>query len=180
MPVGGDCNCGDVGIGKGEDRVVGGVIPIGGNDEVGVDVVLLLDSEGVGNAEGLAFPSVGASDVDAAIGALNLQATKVEEYVVQPAPVAGRMGVFCSVDSAAFRVEHLRPGPDDSVEIPDELPHCLLAIRGSARIVARDNRIIGDLRQGESAVVPIGVRGYRVESATDDTEIIKASFPSDA
>jgi hypothetical protein len=119
-------------------------------------------------------------DVDAAIGALSLEATVIDEYIVHPMPVAGRTDVFCSVDSAAFRVEHLRPGVSGSVEIPKELPHCLLAIRGSAHMVARDGRIVGDLRQGESAVVPIGVGCYRVESSIDDTEIIKVSLPNDA
>jgi len=119
-------------------------------------------------------------DVEAAIGALNLQATTIDEYIVSPMPVAGRAGVFCSVDSAAFRVEHLRPGLLGTVEIAEEPPHCLLAIRGNASVVARDGRVVGDLQQGESAVVPIGVGGYRVESSIDDTEIIKASLPSSA
>ena len=118
--------------------------------------------------------------MEAAIGALNLQATTIDEYIVSPMPVAGRAGVFCSVDSAAFRVEHLRPGLLGTVEIAEEPPHCLLAIRGNASVVARDGRVVGDLQQGESAVVPIGVGGYRVESSIDDTEIIKASLPSSA
>ena len=36
------------------------------------------------------------------------------------------------------------------------------------------------LRQGESAVVPIRVGSYRVESTADATEIIKASLPVNA
>jgi hypothetical protein len=116
-------------------------------------------------------------DVDVAIHALNLQATTVDDFIVQPVPVEGLKGVSCSVNSAAFRVEHLRPGPSGCVEVPDELPHCLHAIRGNARFLTANDRAIGDLRRGESAIVPIGVRQYRVESSTDDTEIIKVSLP---
>ncbi|MFL2546146.1 MAG: type I phosphomannose isomerase catalytic subunit [Candidatus Rariloculaceae bacterium] len=119
-------------------------------------------------------------DIQAAIAALNLQATSSDEYIVEPTPVAERAGVFCSVDSAAFRVEHLRPSSSVAVEVPEEAPHFLFAIGGSARVVAQDGRSLGDLRQGESAVVPIGVGSYRVESTADATEIIKASLPVDA
>jgi mannose-6-phosphate isomerase class I len=119
-------------------------------------------------------------DVRAAIAALNLQATTIDEYIVEPEPVAGRAGVFCSVDSAAFRVEHLRPSSTAPVEVPEEAPHFLFAIGGCARVIASDGRLLGDLRQGESAVVPIGIGSYRVESTTNETEIIKASLPVDA
>ena len=116
-------------------------------------------------------------DVDAAIDALNLKGTRADEYLVDPMPVAGRTGVFCSVDSASFRVEHLRPEPTAGVEIPAEQPHCLHAIRGSARFLNAESQPIGELDQGESAIVPIGVGAYRVESVADVAEIIKVSLP---
>ena len=119
-------------------------------------------------------------DVHAAIDALNLNGTKADEYLVVPTPVAGCTGVLCSVDSASFRVEHLRPKPSSPVDVPAEPPHCLLAIRGRARFLNREGLTIGDLDRGESAVVPIGVSAYRVECADADTEIIKVSLPVSA
>ena len=119
-------------------------------------------------------------DVHAAIDALNLSGTKADEYLVVPTPVAGCTGVLCSVDSASFRVEHLRPKPSSPVDVPAEPPHCLLAIRGRARFLNREGLTIGDLDRGESAVVPIGVSAYRVECADADTEIIKVSLPVSA
>jgi len=115
-------------------------------------------------------------DVDAAIDALNLKGTRADEYLVDPMPVAGRTGVFCSVDSSSFRVEHLRPETAAGVEIPAELPHCLHAIRGSTRFLNAESQSIGELDQGESAIVPIGVGAYRVESVADGAEVIKVSL----
>ena len=82
-----------------------------------------------------------------------------------------------SVDSPSFRVEHLRPEPTAGVEIPAEQPHCLHAIRGGARFLNAESQPIGELDQGESAIVPIGVGAYRVESVADVAEIIKVSLP---
>ncbi len=119
-------------------------------------------------------------DVDAAIDALSLSGTKLDDYLVVPTPVAGRTGVLCSVDSASFRIEHLRPKPSTPVDVPAEPPHCLLAIQGRARFLSGDGSPIGDLDRGESAVVPIGVGAYRVECAVVDTEVIKVSLPVSA
>ncbi len=119
-------------------------------------------------------------DVHAAIDALKLSGTKADEYLVVPTPVAGRTGVLCSVDSASCRIEHLRPTPSSPVDVPAEPPHCLLAICGRARFLNREGLTIGDLDRGESAVVPIGVGAYRVESTDADTEIIKVSLPISA
>jgi len=119
-------------------------------------------------------------DVHAAIDALNLSGTKTDEYLVVPTPVAGRTGVLRSVESASFRIEHLRPKPSSPVDIPPEPPHCLFAIRGRARFLNREGLTIGDLDRGESAVVPIGVGAYRVECTDADTEIIKVSLPVSA
>ncbi len=116
-------------------------------------------------------------DVDAAIDALSLSGTNVDDYLVVPTPVAGRTGVLCSVDSASFRIEHLRPQPSRPVEVPAEPPHCLHAIHGRARFLTTEGLPIGDLDRGESAVVPIGVGAYRVECAIADTEVIKVSLP---
>ncbi len=116
-------------------------------------------------------------DVTAAIDALNMEGTKVDDYLVVATPVAGRTGVLCSVDSVSFRIEHLHPKPASPVDVPAEPPHSLHAIHGQARFLTKGGLPIGDLDRGESAVVPIGVGAYRVECAVADTEIIKVSLP---
>ena len=116
-------------------------------------------------------------DVEAAIDALNLKRTAPEEFLVTPTAVDDRDGVFLSVDSPAFRVEHLRPSRSVVIDIAAEPSHCLHAIRGNARFFNESGNPIGALAQGESAIVPVGVGAYRVESDAVACEIVKVSLP---
>jgi len=116
-------------------------------------------------------------DVVAAIAALNLKATSVEDYLVTTSPVEGQPGVFSSVSSSDFTIQHLRPRPDQVVHVPAEQPHCLHAICGDAQFFSRDGSLITDLTQGESALVPINVGDYRVKSSDPTAEIVKVSLP---
>jgi hypothetical protein len=118
-------------------------------------------------------------DIDAALGALNLQATSPDEFVVFPELVPGRPGIYCSVDSPAFRIEHLRPGGSagDRVEVPGSGPHCLHAIGGAVEFLGRNGRAIGRLRKGESALVPVGVGDYAVTAARSAAEVVKVDLP---
>lgn len=125
------------------------------------------------------FP-IRAVDVTAAIASLNLRRTQPGDFLVSPVEIAGRPGTLCSVDSDAFRVEHLKPRRGRSVAVAREPPHCLHAIRGRARFFNAAGAVVGDLARGESALVPIGVGGYRAASVAPDTEVIKVSLPCDA
>ncbi len=120
------------------------------------------------------FP-VRAVDVDAAFDAMNLSRTEPGEFLVTPTPVAGRPGAFLSIDSESYRVEHLRPTPALTVEVPSEPPHCLHALGG--RVVAQraDGVEIGRLARGESALVPAGVGAYALSTDAECTEVVKAS-----
>ncbi len=118
-----------------------------------------------------------AVDVDAAIDALNLRRTAPEEFLVEPQPVAGRRGVFCSVDGEAFRIEHLRPRPGALVDVPAEPPHCLHLLAGEVALERPDGTPLASLRRGEAALVPIGVGAYRARALGDGVELIKASVP---
>jgi len=124
------------------------------------------------------FP-VRTIDIDAALGALNLRATSADEFVAIPELVPGRPGVYCSIDSKAFRIEHLRPDDDADrgLAVSEEGPHCLHAIAGVAEFLSENGESIGTLKQGESALVPIGVRGYAVTSSVPGTEVIKVGLP---
>jgi mannose-6-phosphate isomerase class I len=117
-------------------------------------------------------------DIEAALDALNLKATSVDEFIVEPAAVAGRPGVFVSVDADGFRVEHLRPKADLAISVPHEAAHCLHAIRGQASFRTPDGIEIGQLRCGESALVPIGTGAYVVSSTDADNEIVKVGLTS--
>jgi len=119
-------------------------------------------------------------DVGAAIAALNLRRTEVDEFLINPERVLDRPGIFCSIDSDAFRLEHLKPTRGVSVVVGPEPPHCLHAIRGRARFTSSSGSEIGELEQGESALVPVAVGSYRMESLAPDTEVIKVSLPVSA
>src|SRR5690606_9586074 len=94
-----------------------------------------------------------AVDAEAAVDALNLRGTRPEEFLVEPRPVAGRPGVFCSVDGEFFRIEHLRPLPGRAVSVPAEPPHCLHLLAGSASLETAGGSTLGALARGESALV---------------------------
>src|SRR5690606_34328037 len=72
-------------------------------------------------------------DVDAALDALHLGATRAEDFVVTPAAV--RPGVSRSVDSEYFRLEHLDVTPGAPIDVPATAPHSLHALAG--RVVVR-------------------------------------------
>jgi len=116
-------------------------------------------------------------DVKAAVAALNMSRTEPEDFLIRPVPIAGRPGALCSVDSEAYRIEHLRPDAKTPVAVSAEQPHCLHAIRGRARVLSPGGSFIDELQQGESALVPIGVGAYRVSALSGDTEIVKVSLP---
>ena len=101
-------------------------------------------------------------DVGAALAALNLKATRPEEFIRERTPVAGRDGAFVSVDCEYFRVEHLVAGPGQRVAMTDARPVSLHCIGGSAAIVESGGRSVGRLEQGESALVPVGVGASEV------------------
>ena len=118
-------------------------------------------------------------DIDAALSALNLSATVAEDFIVAPELIPGRAGVFCSVDSPSFRIEHLRPGgePEQGVAIAAEPPHCLHVIRGTAEFRLESGEEIGKLARGESALVPVGVGAYVASAREDGVEIVKVGLP---
>lgn len=121
-----------------------------------------------------------AVDVRAAIRALNLARTQVEDFVVEPEPAAGRPGVSVSVDCEFFRLEHLRPAAAQSVHVPDEGVHCLHVIDGSVEVHGADGRSLGRLERGQSALVPKAVGAYEVAAAQpahSDVHVVKVSLP---
>lgn len=104
-------------------------------------------------------------NVAAAVRALNLRATSPADFIVEPEPVAGRAGVFRSIDSPAFRVEHFRPAPGKAIELPAGAPATLHVLEGGILVTP-----LGEpgaarlLARGESALVPAGAGGCRIEA----------------
>jgi mannose-6-phosphate isomerase class I len=115
-------------------------------------------------------------DVRTAIGALNLRATRREDFLRTPEPVAGRAATFVSVDCEYFRVEHLHPESGQPVDVPPSPPHSLHCLAGEVDVWDARGVRIGGLRRGESALVPVGVGAYRVtaESAAD---VVRVTLP---
>ena len=114
-------------------------------------------------------------DIDATFGAVNLSATRPDEFIVQPRQL--RAGVQRSVDSEYFRLEHLAPTALVSVDVPATPPHTLHALSGAVSVYATDGANVGRLARGESALVPVGVGAYRVAADEEPALVIKAELP---
>jgi mannose-6-phosphate isomerase class I len=96
-------------------------------------------------------------DIDAALAALNLQASSTAEFLRERLPVPGRPGASVSVDCEYFRVEHLQPDRSQTVDVPAAGPHSLHCVAGRVAVLAPDGVELATLRQGESALVPVAV-----------------------
>jgi mannose-6-phosphate isomerase class I len=114
-------------------------------------------------------------DIDAALGALNLRATRADEFVVTPSFV--RPGVKRSVDCEYFRLEHLEPTALTAVAVPASEPHTLHVVAGAVSVYATDGVCVGRLRRGESALVPLGVGAYRVVADEEPAAVVKVELP---
>jgi mannose-6-phosphate isomerase class I len=114
-------------------------------------------------------------DIDAALAALNLKATRAEDFIVTPVVV--RPGVSRSVDCEYFRLEHLQPTALLSIDVPATEPHTLHAVEGAVSVYATDGDLAGTLRRGESALVPAGVGAYRVVADQEPAAIVKVELP---
>jgi mannose-6-phosphate isomerase class I len=119
-------------------------------------------------------------DVAAAIAALNLRATRPEEFLCEAVAVAGREGVFVSVDCEFFRVEHLRPAAGQAAAVPPSGPHCLHCLAGAVDVHDASGERIGHLERGESALVPVGVGAYRVAAASVANSDSDSGFSSES
>jgi mannose-6-phosphate isomerase class I len=118
-------------------------------------------------------------EIEHALDVLNLGATTREDFIAIPELVPGRPGVYCSIDSENFRIEHLRPADalGDRIAVPAEGAHCLHVISGRVEIDGSETTRLGTLRKGQSALVPVGVGEYRVSGAGGDCEVVKVSLP---
>ena len=117
-------------------------------------------------------------DVDKTLDALNLRATRPADFIVTPRPLAGRPGVFRSVQSEWFVVDHLRPRPKAAVRLPAGTPmHTLHAVRGIVELRTSDDRTLASLTRGQSALIPVTIGSYRLATADDDAEVVMVTIP---
>ena len=117
-------------------------------------------------------------DVDKALDAINHQATRPDDFIVTPRPLAGCLGVFRSVQNECFIVDHLRPRPEADVELPAGTPiHTLHAVRGTVEFRTPDDRTLASLRRGQSALIPVTIGGYRLVTADVDAEVVMVIIP---
>ena len=114
-------------------------------------------------------------DVDAALAALNLTATRAEDFIVEPAQV--RRGVRRSVDSEHFRLEHLDVTPGVPIELPATAPHCLHALTGRVIVRRSGGGEIGSLERGESALLPVAVGAYNVAADGGPATVLRVTLP---
>lgn len=117
-------------------------------------------------------------DVDKTLDALNLRATRPADFIVTPQPLADRPGVFRSVRSEWFVIDHLRPRPEAEVALPDGTPmHTLHAIRGTVELLTSNDRTLASLPCGQSALIPLTMGGYRLTTADSDAEVVMVTIP---
>ena len=117
-------------------------------------------------------------DVDKTLDALNLRATRPADFIVTPRPLAGCPGVFRSVQSEWFVVDHLRPRPKAAVRLPAGTPmHTLHAVRGIVELRTSDDRTLASLTRGQSALIPVTIGSYRLATADDDAEVVMVTIP---
>jgi mannose-6-phosphate isomerase class I len=113
-------------------------------------------------------------DIEDALGAVNLAATRPADFIVERRRV--RPGVTRSVDCEYFRLEHLEPAASLAVDVPASPPHCLHALAGS--VSAWRGRVeIGALERGESAFAPAGLGAYRIVAEGERALVVKVSLP---
>jgi mannose-6-phosphate isomerase class I len=113
-------------------------------------------------------------DIDGALEAVNLAATRPEDFIVAPKQV--RPGVSRSVDCEYFRLEHLEPTARLTIDVPASEPHCLHAIAGRVSL-RRGEEEIGTVERGESAFVPVGVGAYRVVADSEPAALVRVTLP---
>jgi mannose-6-phosphate isomerase class I len=114
-------------------------------------------------------------DIEGALEALNLAATRPEEFIVAPKLV--RPGVRRSVDCEYFRLEHLEPTPSLAIELAEAAPHGLHALAGRVAVRRSSGGELGTLERGESAFVPAAVGAYRLVAEEAPASIVKVTLP---
>ena len=113
-------------------------------------------------------------DIEGALEAVNLTATRPEDFIVEQKHV--RPGVTRSVDCEYFRLEHLEPSASLGIDVPASSAHCLHALGGSVS-VWRGREEIGTLERGESAFAPAGVGAYRIVAEDTPAAVVRVTLP---
>jgi mannose-6-phosphate isomerase class I len=113
-------------------------------------------------------------DVEGALAAVNLAATRREDFIVEPRHV--RPGVRRSVDCEYFRLEHLEPTARVAVDVPASSAHCLHVLAGRVE-TQRAGQALATLERGESAFVPAGVGAYRIVARGEPAAVVRVIVP---
>ncbi|HEY3515918.1 MAG TPA: type I phosphomannose isomerase catalytic subunit [Gammaproteobacteria bacterium] len=113
-------------------------------------------------------------DIEGALEAVNLAATRPQDFIVAPKRV--RPGVSRSVDCEYFRLEHLEPTASLAIDVRASAPHCLHSIAGRVSL-RRGDEEIGTVERGESAFVPVGVGAYRVVADGGPASVVRVALP---
>ena len=112
-------------------------------------------------------------DVGRALDAMSLRARPAASFYVEPMPVPSAPGVFRSVTTALFEVEHLRATVERAVDAPTwSQPHTLHTVRGDARVEWESGVLA--LPRGASAFVEFAAGPYRVSG---ETEVLRVRAP---
>ncbi len=115
------------------------------------------------------------TDIGAALDALNLQATHPEEFICTRDTLSGQDRTR-SIDSPYFRVEHIEAAEGTSFEVAGGEPHCLHVLTGSVDIDTGEGAA-AMLSQGQSALMPFGVRAWSGRVRAGDLHLVLVYLP---
>jgi mannose-6-phosphate isomerase class I len=118
-----------------------------------------------------------AVDINAALDALNLRATTPDDFIVKPLPVAGQPGMYRSVRSAYFNIDHLYPKPTQAVTVESHVPHCLHVVGGAVELRGDDGAVLETLTRGESAMIVEPLHRYTLAALAEDAHVVRVELP---
>jgi len=108
------------------------------------------------------------------LAALNLQATRPEEFIAPLEPIAGAPHVLRSIEDESFVVKHLRPTANQPVELTrSETVVTLHGLRGRVQLRRPGGSVLAELQQGTSLVVPAAMGDAVVVAEDNNIEVIK-------
>ena len=117
-------------------------------------------------------------DVKTTLNAVNLQATRPEDFIVKPEPIEGHADVFRSVQDPSFIIHHLLPAPGRDVGPPGSGGwHTLHCIEGRADVVTARADVLATLKRGQSALIPASMEPYKLRTNREKAEVLMVNVP---
>lgn len=114
-------------------------------------------------------------DTEIGINKINTKATKAEQFIVEPKLVCDNL--YDLVSNKHFDTKKIELNANQELSLTtDGTPKILLSISGQASFYNKDDQIIGNLSQAETAIVPAQLSNYKIKAGDFGTTIILVSL----